>query len=237
MVKNKLTFTDYLKSLKYLELAISKSIYNNSFAYNKIKKYIIKAFKYIEYYNKLNEISENIVNIIKVSIEEDAKAIYSNDPAANSLEEIKYAYPGFFAIVYYRVAHELYRLKLKSLARMLSEKAHSKTGIDIHPGATIGKAFAIDHGTGIVIGETTEIGDNVIIYQGVTLGAIHLNNRQQVGEKRHPVIRDNVVIYANATVLGGNTIIGENSVIGANSFITKSVDQNSRIYFRVNKLP
>ena len=153
----------------------------------------------------------------------DAQAIYDNDPAANSEREVMLCYPGFKAIAYYRIAHVFYELGYKVTARYISELAHSKTGIDIHPGAKIGRRFAIDHGTGVVIGETTEIGENVTIYQGVTLGAIHLENRDQVGQKRHPTIKDNVVIYANATILGGETVIGYGVIIKANSFITKSV--------------
>lgn len=175
--------------------------------------------------------SSEIFGIVDEYAKSDTQALFDNDPAAESIYEIKLCYPGFKAVLYYRIAHYLWKNGFKKLARFISEHAHSKTGIDIHPGAKIGKSFAIDHGTGIVIGETAEIGDNVVIYQGVTLGAIHLENRQQVGEKRHPTIEDNVVIYANATILGGNTVIGKNSIIGANTFITKSVEPNSKIYF------
>lgn len=171
-----------------------------------------------------------ISGIIREYSNSDAQALFNNDPAAESIYEIKLCYPGFKAILYYRIAHYLWINGFRILARFISEHAHSKTGIDIHPGARIGKSFAIDHGTGIVIGETAEIGDNVVIYQGVTLGAIHLENRQQVGEKRHPTIKNNVVIYANSTILGGETVIGENSIIGANTFITKSVKANSKVY-------
>lgn len=163
----------------------------------------------------------------------DAQAIYDNDPAANSEREVMLCYPGFKAIAYYRIAHVFYELGYKVTARYISELAHSKTGIDIHPGAKIGRRFAIDHGTGVVIGETTEIGENVTIYQGVTLGAIHLENRDQVGHKRHPIVKDNVVIYANATILGGDTVIGNGAIIGANTFITKSVAAGDKVKFNV----
>lgn len=175
--------------------------------------------KYIEISNVLfDKLGEVLPEVYQ-----DAIAIYDNDPAANSEREVMLCYPGFKAIAYYRIAHVFYELGYKVTARYISELAHSKTGIDIHPGAKIGKRFAIDHGTGVVIGETTEIGENVTIYQGVTLGAIHLENRDQVGQKRHPTIKDNVVIYANATILGGETVIGEGVIIKANSFVTKSV--------------
>jgi serine O-acetyltransferase len=161
---------------------------------------------------------------------EDARAIHDGDPAAESLDEVIIAYPGFLAIAVHRMAHELYALEVPLVPRLLSEWAHRETGIDIHPGATIGHSFAIDHGTGIVIGETSHIGDRVRIYQGVTLGALavskHLANR-----KRHPTIGNDVVIYANATILGGNTKVGEGSVIGGNVWMTSSVPPRSVVQF------
>lgn len=195
---------------------------------------ILDAFRILNYefdYSEELHYAEDICKIIAQSMREDSQALYNNDPAANSVEEIILCYPGFKAVLFHRVAHYFYNIGLKTFARMIAEKAHSETGIDIHPGAKIGKSFAIDHGTGIVIGETAEIGDNVVIYQGVTLGAIHLENRLQSGLKRHPTVMNNVVIYANSTILGGDTVIGENSIIGANTFITKSVEPNSKIYF------
>lgn len=160
----------------------------------------------------------------------DVQAELEGDPAASSLEEIIFSYPGIFAIFVYRVAHELYQLKIPYIPRIMTEYAHSKTGIDINPGATIGEYFFIDHGTGIVIGETTTIGNHVKIYQGVTLGALSTMKGQLLsGTKRHPTIEDNVVIYANATVLGGDTVIGKNSVIAGNTFITESVPENTRV--------
>lgn len=162
-------------------------------------------------------------------IEEDAKFFYECDPAANSIEEIKLTYPGFKAILFYRIAHILYKKDQKIEARIVSELAHTMTGIDINPGADIGYPFFIDHGTGIVIGETTIIGNNVRLYQGVTLGALSPKQGQSIkGVKRHPTIKDKVVIYANATLLGDITV-GENSVIGGGVFITESIPENSRV--------
>lgn len=152
----------------------------------------------------------------------EAKIFYQNDPAANSVEEVILTYPGFFALTVYRVSHELYKLNTPIIPRLFSEYAHSKVGIDINPGASIGDGFYIDHGTGIVIGETTVIGKNVAIYQGVTLGALFVT-KDLAHEKRHPTIEDNVVIYAGATILGGQTVIGHDSIIGGNSWLTQSV--------------
>lgn len=165
---------------------------------------------------------------VREYIETDLLATYDGDPAAGCFEEIILAYPGLFAITVYRIAHELYKLQVPVLPRLMTEYAHSETGIDIHPGAEIGKFFFIDHGTGIVIGETTEIGQNVKIYQGVTLGALSTRGGQKLsGKKRHPTICDNVTIYAGASILGGDTIIGANTVIGGNTFITRSIDANT----------
>ncbi|MBR5789364.1 MAG: serine acetyltransferase, partial [Lachnospiraceae bacterium] len=167
---------------------------------------------------------------IRDYIEDDLLAIYNGDPAAKCLDEIILAYPGLMAITTNRLAHELYLLEVPLLPRLMTEYAHSRTGIDIHPGATIGRHFFIDHGTGIVIGETSVIGNNVKIYQGVTIGALSVNGGHLLSnEKRHPTINDNVTIYAGASILGGDTIIGENSVIGANAFITSSVPAGSKI--------
>jgi len=167
---------------------------------------------------------------IQELISKDVEAEFEGDPAAANKEEIIFSYPGIFAIFVYRVAHELYKLGIPYIPRIMTEHAHSKTGIDINPGAEIGEYFFIDHGTGIVIGETTNIGDHVKIYQGVTLGALSTMKGQQLsGTKRHPTIEDNVVIYANATVLGGATVIGKNSVIAGNTFITESVPENTTV--------
>ena len=161
---------------------------------------------------------------VRAMVQTDLQASYDGDPAATGFAEIIFAYPGLFAITVYRLAHELYLLKVPMIPRIMTEHAHSVTGIDIHPGATIGKYFFIDHGTGIVVGETTVIGENVKIYQGVTLGALSTRGGQSLrGKRRHPTIEDNVTIYAGTSVLGGETVIGRDTVIGANAFITKSV--------------
>ena len=159
----------------------------------------------------------------------DAQAIEANDPAASNLEEVVAVYPGFYAIGVYRLAHVLLGLGVPLLPRMFTEHAHSLTGIDIHPGAQISESFFIDHGTGVVIGETTEIGKNVKIYQGVTLGALSVA-KSLAQHKRHPTIEANVVIYANATILGGRTVIGHDSVIGGNAWLTKSVPPHSQVF-------
>jgi len=168
---------------------------------------------------------------IKRKIELDALATEQNDPACKSLEEIYLAYPGFHAIAIYRLSHELFKLNLPVVSRMMSEYIHGITGIDIHPGATIGKSFFIDHGTGIVIGETSIIKNNVKIYQGVTLGGLSIK-KNLAQTKRHPTIEDNVTIYANATILGGDIVIGANSIIGANVWITQSVPENSVVTYQ-----
>ncbi len=161
---------------------------------------------------------------VRAVLQTDVEAFYEGDPAAYSTDEILYCYPGMYAVTVYRLAHELYALGVPLLPRIMTEYAHSTTGIDINPGATIGKYFFIDHGTGIVIGETTVIGDHVKLYQGVTLGALTTRGGQSLrGIKRHPTIEDNVTIYAGASILGGSTVIGRDSVIGSNVFITHSI--------------
>lgn len=161
---------------------------------------------------------------------EDAQAIFDGDPAAHDLNEVIRTYPGFLAIAVYRIAHIMTHIDVPYLPRIFTEYAHSKTGIDIHPKARIGRFFCIDHGTGVVIGETTIIGDHVKIYQGVTLGALSVD-KKMVLTKRHPTINDHVVIYSGATILGGETEIGENSIIGGSVWITQSVLPNSRVYY------
>jgi serine O-acetyltransferase len=161
----------------------------------------------------------------------DAEEILQNDPAAHSVEEVVVAYPGFYAIAVYRLSNILHQLQVPILPRIISEHAHSLTGIDIHPGATIGEHFFIDHGTGIVIGETTIIGKFVKIYQGVTLGALSVK-KNEGNTKRHPTIEDNVTIYSNSTILGGNTIIGNDTLIGGNVFLTYSVPPFSTVYHK-----
>lgn len=165
------------------------------------------------------------------SCKEDAQAILAGDPAAIDKKEVIRSYPGFFAIAVYRIAHAMMKLEIPYLPRIFTEYAHSKTGIDIHPNASIGRRFCIDHGTGVVIGETCEIGDDVKIYQGVTLGALSVD-KGLAKMKRHPTIGNNVVIYAGATILGGKTFIGDDTIIGGNAWITESVASKSRIYYQ-----
>jgi serine O-acetyltransferase len=163
------------------------------------------------------------------SLIKDAQLFVDFDPAAHSRESVILYYPGFYAISVYRLSHQLHKLKIPYLPRMISEYAHSKTGIDIHPAAVIGNHFFIDHGTGIVIGETTIIGNNVKIYQGVTLGAASVNKNMK-DKKRHPTLEDNVIVYSGSTILGGDTIIGHDTVIGGNVWLTKSVPPYSVVY-------
>lgn len=162
---------------------------------------------------------------------EDLEAIYAGDPAAKSKTEIIRCYPGFYAVAAYRVAHLLQQLGVVLIPRMITEFAHSRTGVEIHPGAVIGRHFCIDHGTGIVIGETSVVGDHVKIYQGVTLGALSVN-KEDADKKRHPTIEDHVVIYAGATILGGDTVIGRESIVGGNVWLTKSIPPKSKIYYQ-----
>lgn len=167
----------------------------------------------------------------------DVEAFYDGDPAAYSTDEIIFCYPGLFAITVYRLAHVLYTLGVPMLPRIMTEHAHSVTGIDINPGATIGNYFFIDHGTGIVVGETTVIGDHVKIYQGVTLGALTTRGGQSLrGRKRHPTIEDNVTIYAGASILGGETVIGRDCVIGSNVFITHSIPESTTVSVKSQEL-
>jgi serine O-acetyltransferase len=176
--------------------------------------------------------------IVRAALIADADAILAGDPAATTYEEVVLAYPGFLAIAVHRFAHALYQLGVPLFPRLVSEWSHRETGIDIHPGAQIGRGFAIDHGTGVVIGETSVIGDRVRVYQGVTLGALAVNKRM-ANKKRHPTIGNDVVIYANATILGGNTMIGDGSIIGGNVWLTSSVPPRSVVQFssRVEQRP
>lgn len=164
-------------------------------------------------------------------LQEDVQAMFEGDPAAKSSTEIIRSYPGFYAVAAYRIAHRLSDLKVALLPRIISELAHTKTGIDIHPRAEIGRHFCIDHGTGIVIGETTIIGDHVKIYQGVTLGGLSVA-KSDAEKKRHPTIEDHVVLYAGATILGGQTVIGHHSIIGGNVWLTRSVPPNTKVYYK-----
>ena len=174
---------------------------------------------------------------IRRLINTDLEAAYDGDPAAFNKPEIVFSYPGLFAILVSRIAHELYLLSVPLIPRIMTEYAHTQTGIDIHPGATIGEYFFIDHGTGIVVGETSVIGNNVKIYQGVTIGALSTREGQKLhGTRRHPTIEDNVTIYAGASILGGNTVIGRNSVIGSNVFITTSIPPDTRVSIKTQEL-
>lgn len=183
----------------------------------------------VEFFDRLPE--------IRAYLDTDLEAAYNGDPAAYYKDEIILSYPGLFATTVNRLAHELYLLEVPLIPRMMTEYAHSRTGIDIHPGATIGKYFFIDHGTGIVIGESTEIGKNVKIYQGVTLGALSTRGGQHLKSiKRHPTIQDNVTIYSGASILGGETVIGKDAVIGSNVFVTKSIAEGARVSVKNQEL-
>lgn len=182
----------------------------------------------------LNELADNFCNMspeLHETLIHDAEAIVQGDPAAENIDEVIVAYPGFLAIAIYRLSHIFYNMKVPLFPRIISEYAHQQTGIDIHPGAQIGKAFFIDHGTGIVIGETTQIGDNVKLYQGVTLGALSVDKKLE-DVKRHPTIENDTVIYSNATILGGETVIGHHSIIGGNVWLTESVPPYSIVYHK-----
>ncbi|EWM53434.1 serine O-acetyltransferase EpsC [Ruminococcus flavefaciens] len=215
----------------------------------KLIRQISIVLRYDEKYVMLNddEINDNAERItfefldklpkIREYIETDVQAAYDGDPAAFNKDEIIYSYPGLYAILVNRLAHELFLLGVPLIPRVMTEHAHSKTGIDIHPGATIGKNFFIDHGTGIVIGETTQIGDNVKVYQGVTLGALSTRGGQSLrNKKRHPTIEDNVTIYSGASILGGETVVGKNAVIGGNAFITRSVPAGAKVSIKNQEL-
>ena len=207
-----------------------------SSVYYRLKKQIELALSF----NKEGDIKERAEKITEEFISalpsihklliKDVHATHEGDPAASSLEEIIFSYPGFYAILVYRIAHVLYLSRVPFVPRIMSEYAHGKTGVDINPGATIGEYFFIDHGTGVVIGETTIIGDHVKIYQGVTLGALSPRKGQSLsGVKRHPTVCDGVTIYSGASILGGETVIGKDAVIGGNSFITESVAAGARV--------
>jgi serine O-acetyltransferase len=201
--------TEYLKNT-FLEIASKLSIENAENLWNEFQKQFLT---------------------IRRKLDLDAASFLKNDPASTCIEEVYLAYPGFYAISIYRLSHQLHLLKVPIIPRMMSEYVHGTTGIDIHPGATIGDSFFVDHGTGIVIGETSVIKSNVKIFQGVTLGGIQVKKNMQ-STKRHPTIEDNVTIYANATILGGDIVIGANSTIGANVWITQSVPENSFVTYQ-----
>jgi serine O-acetyltransferase len=204
------------KELRRLRFRLSELLYPLHDDAEEEVTHVVESF-----FNRLPDVYELLLN--------DAEAFLNSDPSAEGIEEIIMSFPGFYAISVYRIAHELHTLNVPLLPRIISEYIHSKTGIDIHPAARIGKNFFIDHGTGVVIGETTEIGDNVKIYQGVTLGALFVE-RGLRDQKRHPTIQDNVIIYAGSTILGGKTVIGRGSVIGGNVWLTESVEPLSLVY-------
>ena len=183
--------------------------------------------------DRANEIAQEFIAAlphVQEMLLKDVEATYDGDPAAQNKSEIIFAYPGLFAIFVYRVAHELYIRNVPMIPRIMTEYAHSRTGIDINPGATIGSYFFIDHGTGIVVGETTVIGNHVKLYQGVTLGALSPRaGHSSLPGKRHPTVEDNVTIYSGASILGGETVIGKNTVVGGNAFLTEAVDANTRV--------
>ena len=239
----KIMYPGYFKgtSFRYYNLDSQIAVLLEDIMYN-LRKQVVLALPQNPKYRSLSHhelvnMSEKISNDffkripkIRALVETDVAAFFDGDPAAKSKEEIIFSYPGLFAIYVYRLAHVLYKEEIPFIPRVMSEYAHGRTGIDINPGATIGEYFFIDHGTGVVVGETTEIGNNVKLYQGVTLGALSTRMGQQLANvKRHPTIRDNVTIYSNSTVLGGETVVGENTIIGGNTFITESIPANTKV--------
>ena len=198
--------------------------------YHKSRRKLDKIFDDMKVEDKEKKLDDffSFLPEIRRTLNTSIQAILEGDPASDSKQEIVIEYPGFEAILYYRVAHEFYMMGLKTLARYISEMAHHHTGIDINPGATIGDYFFIDHGTGIVIGETAILGNHIKLYQGVTLGALSLRKgRDLIGKKRHPTVEDNVTIYSNAAIFGGETVIGHGSTIGGDVYLTHSVEPNS----------
>ena len=204
------------KELRRLRFRLSELLYPLHDGAEEEVTQVVESF-----FNQLPDVYDKMLN--------DAQSFLNSDPSAKGIEEIIMSFPGFYAISVYRIAHELSLLNVPLLPRIMSEYLHGKTGIDIHPAAKIGKNFFIDHGTGVVIGETTEIGDNVKIYQGVTLGALFVE-RALRDQKRHPTIQDDVIIYAGTTILGGKTVVGRGSVIGGNVWLTESVEPHSLVY-------
>ena len=239
-------YTDKLYKIYSLEHNMAVAIEDVIFH---LKKQIMIVLRYCKTYPELDEeeLEQKAVDItfrfmdkipqIREYLDTDIEAAFEGDPAARSKDEVILSYPGLFAISVNRVAHELFLLDVPMIPRIMTEYAHSVTGIDIHPGATIGKYFFIDHGTGIVIGETTVIGEHVKIYQGVTLGGLSTQGGQKLrGAKRHPTIGDNVTIYSGASILGGETVIEDNVVVGGNTFITSSVEKDTRVIAKKQEL-
>lgn len=212
------SYEDFEESIRAMKLDIGKILYTNLINEDDQPEKVAEAF-----FQSIPEIYEKL--------QKDIDATFEGDPAAQSRDEVIRTYPGFYAIAAYRIANKLYKLGVKSIPRLLTEHAHAVTSIDIHPRATIGEYFCIDHGTGVVIGETTIIGDYVKIYQGVTLGALSVN-KEDASVKRHPTIEDHVVVYSGATILGGNTVIGHNSIVGGNVWLTRSIPPFSKVYYQ-----
>ena len=243
-------FPGYYKNKSYhvytvrnnLSMQLEDVLYNLSKQISRVLKYLPKYAGWEE--RELLREGEKLslqflkkITQIRALIQTDLQAAYDGDPAAFNKPEIIFSYPGLYAIMVNRIAHELYLLGIPLIPRMMTEYAHTQTGIDIHPGAVLGKYFFIDHGTGIVIGETAIIGDYVKIYQGVTVGALSTRGGQKLnGKKSHPTIDDNVTIYAGASILGGDTVIGHDSVIGGNAFITTSIPPNTRVSIKNQEL-
>ncbi|MBO4909619.1 MAG: serine acetyltransferase [Lachnospiraceae bacterium] len=244
----KMIFPGYIreKSYKFYNLNSRLTVLTEDIIYNLKKQIAISLIQKQEYsgasYEDRAAVAEELtgkfmlrIPHIREYVDTDVQAFFEGDPAAYNHSEIILCYPGLRAIVTARIAHELFVLGVPLIPRMMTEHAHSRTGIDIHPGATIGKYFFIDHGTGIVVGETTIIGDYVKIYQGVTIGALSTRGGQTLrGVKRHPTIEDRVTIYAGASILGGETVIGHDAIIGSNTFITESVEPGARVSFKSN---
>lgn len=234
------------KSLKIYNMEHTLSMLMEDVVFH-LNKQIIIALRYFDEQADKRELEQKAQNIsmaflkkipeIREYLDTDLDAAYDGDPAANSKDEIIFAYPGLYAITVYRLAHVLYQLQVPLIPRIMTEHAHSITGIDINPGASIGKYFFIDHGTGIVVGETTTIGEHVKLYQGVTLGALSTKGGQHLkSTKRHPTIGDRVTIYSGASILGGDTVIGDDVVIGGNAFITSSVEAGTRVSIKSPEL-
>ena len=232
-----LLFPDFFKSRSVTQEGLS-GIFLLRKIRNELVTLIEKTSRFREHEEEAEALADTFLArlpVVKELLLKDIDAIYEGDPAAKSREEVILCYPGFYAISIFRLAHELYELKMNLLSRIMTEYAHEKTGVDIHAGAKIGEYFCIDHGTGIVVGETCVIGNRVKLYQGVTLGAksfeLDENGNPVKNVKRHPNIGNNVIIYANATILGGNTFVGDGCIIGASVWLTHSVEAGKTLYY------
>ena len=212
------SFEDFEERIRSMKLDMGKILYSNLLNEGQKPEEIAQTF-----FQAIPELYEKLLK--------DIDATFAGDPAAQSKDEVIRTYPGFYAIAAYRIAHKLSHLGVKSIPRLVTEHAHSVTSIDIHPHANIGEYFCIDHGTGVVIGETTKIGEHVKIYQGVTLGALSVS-KEDATVKRHPTLEDHVVVYSGATILGGNTVIGHHSIVGGNVWLTRSIPPHSKVYYQ-----